>query len=104
VSHVAVVELQSPKMTSDGAYLVWTDMSVNVSAKRGKPARPILVGATGTGLDSTMCTETGLTSVCARFAQRTSLVYFLLSFCYHVTLVRASFFSGMLSGNIHVLM
>jgi hypothetical protein len=76
VSHVAIVELQGPKMISDGAYLVWTDLSVNVSAKRGKPARPILVGAIGTGLDSTMCTETGLTSVCARFAQRTPLVIF----------------------------
>ncbi|KAG0559801.1 hypothetical protein KC19_10G129800 [Ceratodon purpureus] len=31
-------------MTSDGAYLVWTDLCVNVSGKR---PRPILVGATG---------------------------------------------------------
>lgn len=32
---------------SGRAYIVWTDLCVHVRAKRGKPARPILVGATG---------------------------------------------------------
>lgn len=31
----------------DRAYIAWTDLCVHVRAKPGKPARPILVGATG---------------------------------------------------------